>query len=147
MAKRKERILVVLDTNIFVSGFRNKQLKSPISIIWRLWLRREIQLAISSQVAEEYEEILERLGADQKLLNVFIRELPERKTVTWVRLGRRIRVKRDPDDEIILATADTARVKYLITLDKDLLELPWEERRRFKFEIVTPTQFLERIAE
>ncbi len=46
---------------------------------------------------------------------------------------------------MILTTADSARVDYLVTLDKDLLELPWEERRRFRFQIVTPAQFLDTI--
>ncbi|MBI4670725.1 MAG: putative toxin-antitoxin system toxin component, PIN family [Chloroflexi bacterium] len=145
MAKRKERILIVLDTNVFVIGFRNKYPQSAISRIWRLWLRRDLQLAISPEIAQEYEEILDRLGVDPGLLNEFIRELPTRETVTWIYLGRRIKIERDPDDEIILSTADSAQAKYLVTLDKDLLELPWAERRRFKFEIVTPAQFLERI--
>jgi len=145
MAKRKDRILVVLDTNVFVIGFRNKSPKTAISIIWRLWHQREIQIVISAETAEEYAEILDRLGVDPKLLDTFVQELPERETVTWVQLGRRLHVKRDPDDDIILSTADVGKVEFLITLDKDLLELPWEERRRFRFEIVTPAQFLERI--
>src|SRR5581483_3547342 len=108
--------------------------------------RRDIQLAISPEIAVEYEEILDRLGVPPNLLNEFIRDLPTRETVTWVHLGRRIKMERDPDDEIILATADSANAKYLVTYDKDLLELPWEQRRRFKFEIVTPAQLLERTA-
>jgi len=146
MARRKDRVLVVLDTNVLVIGFRNKQPKTAVSKIWRLWLHREIQIAVSPEIAEEYEEILDRLGVDRKLLTEFITELPHRETVTWIHLGRRIRIDRDPDDEIILSTADSAKAKYLITVDKDLLELPWEQRRRFKFEIVTPAQFLARIA-
>lgn len=30
-------------------------------------------------------------------------------------------------------------------IDKDLLELPWDERRRFNFQIVTPTDFLKQV--
>jgi len=45
-----------------------------------------------------------------------------------------------------LPTAHSADVEYLITLDRDMLEMPIEQRRRFKFEIVTPAQFLERAA-
>jgi putative PIN family toxin of toxin-antitoxin system len=146
MTNRKQRILIVLDTNIFVIGFRNKHPESAVTKIWRMWLRRDIQLAISPEIAVEYEEILDRLGVPPNLLNEFIQDLPTRETVTWVHVGRRIKMERDPDDEIILATADSANAKYLVTYDKDLLELPWEQRRRFKFEIVTPAQLLERIA-
>jgi len=42
-----------------------------------------------------------------------------------------------------LATAAAGRAAYLITNDRDLLELPASLRRTLKFRIVTPRQFLE----
>lgn len=143
MAKRKERVLVLLDTNIFVRGHQSKHVTSPIYRVWKLWLARRIQIAISLETAQEYQEILERIGVDPQLVETFLESLQERPTVTWVRLGRRLRFQRDPDDEAILSTAQSANVKFLITLDGDMLEMPLQERRRFTFEIVTPIQFLE----
>lgn len=112
-----------------------------------MWLARRVQFAVSPLIVAEYVRVLERLGHSAKHIQEFAERLATRRTVTWVNLGRRIELERDVADEPILATADSAQVEYLITLDKDMLEISAEQRRRFKFEIVTPTQFLARIAE
>jgi len=47
---------------------------------------------------------------------------------------------RDPDDNYLLELAETSKASYLITRDKDLLELPnkrWKSTR-----IVKPEEFL-----
>jgi predicted nucleic acid-binding protein len=47
----------------------------------------------------------------------------------------------------MLATATVGRAKFLITSDRDLLDLPLAQRRKFKFEIVRPQEFLARFGE
>lgn len=142
MARRKDRIVVLLDTNVVVRAITNSSGKSASARVWELWLRRRLQLVVSPAVVDEYAEILERLGVASARVERFIERLNERETVTHVNLGRRLRLTRDPEDEFILSTADTARADYLITLDRDLLEMPWAERRRLRFEIGTPAEFL-----
>lgn len=145
MAKRRDRILVLLDTSVLVRIWANPNGDSPSAQIWQLWLARQIQLVVSLEVVAEYIEILERKGHSPRHIEQFVERLETRSTVTRVNLGRRIRLARDSQDEHILATADAAQVKYLITLDKDLLEISPRARKRFTFEIVTPSKFLEYI--
>ena len=145
MVRRKERVSVLLDSNVLVRALADSKGKSPSAWVWRLWLQRRIQLAVSAEVVAEYLEILDRIGVESSHAQFFERQLREGETVTRVNLGRRLRVARDPDDDMILSTADSARVDYLVTLDKDLLELPLDERRRLKFQIVTPAELLEMI--
>lgn len=145
MVKRKERVLALLDTNVLVRALANPNAKSASTRVWQLWLQRRLQLAVSPEVVAEYKEVLARLGIAEKRVERFVQRLAERETVTHVNLGRRLHIGRDPSDEFILSTADAARVEYLVTLDKDLLELPWEERRRLRFQILTPSEFLKSI--
>ena len=63
-------------------------------------------------------------------------------TVTRINLGKRFLVSRDPDDDMLLATAHTGRARYLVTNDRDLLEILSKERRGFRFEIVRPAELL-----
>jgi putative PIN family toxin of toxin-antitoxin system len=145
MARRKDRVLILLDTNALARGLIHPYAQSPSARILDLWRQRRIQLAVSRQLAQEYLEILDRLGVDPGRVRQFAERLTRRETVTFVNLGRRLRVARDPEDDMILSTADSAKVEYLVTLDKDLLELTLSEKQRLKFEIVTPPEFLDLI--
>ncbi len=145
MVRRKERVPVLLDTNVLARALLYPHAQSPSARILSLWKQRRIQLVVSDRVVEEYFEILDRLGVSAERVRRLAERLAGKETVTVVNLGRRLRVARDPEDEVILSTADAGRVDYLVRLDKDLLELPWDERRRFKFQIVTPAQFLDAI--
>jgi putative PIN family toxin of toxin-antitoxin system len=145
MVKRRERVIVLLDTNVLVRALANPHTQSATNRIIQLWLQRRIQLAVSPEAIVEYREILERLGVNTKHIKQFIERLEQRETVTRVNLGRRLHLGRDPEDEFLFATAETAKVDFLVTLDKDLLELSWNERRRFRFQIVTPAEFLKQV--
>jgi len=59
-----------------------------------------------------------------------------------VQLGRRFRESRDPDDNVLLAAAFAGAAEFLLTNDKDLLELPMEFQRSLPFAILTPQAFL-----
>lgn len=145
MAKRSERILALLDTSVLVNAWTNPRGQSPSARVWQMWLARQLQFAVSPLIVAEYVEVLERLEFSAKRIQQFTERLATRSTVTWVNLGRRLEFERDPEDEPILSTAHSAKVEYLITLDHDMLEMPPEQRRRFRFEIVTPAEFFERI--
>ncbi len=146
MAKRKERTRVVLDTSVLGRAWTSPNPQSASVRVYRLWLFQQLQLVVSPELAQEYEATANRVNDSVTRTERFMERLRTRDTVTWANLGRRIKLKRDPKDEHVLSISEQGRVEFLITLDRDMLEIDWQERRRFKFEIVTPAQFLERIA-
>ena len=61
MPSRKERIAVVLDTNVFVGYYLSRSAQSANARVIRLWRnQRKLQLIVSDEVATEYLEILQR---------------------------------------------------------------------------------------
>ena len=140
---RKQRIPVVLDTNTVIAYYLSRSARSAARWIFHLWrdLRR-VEFIVSDEVIEEYVEVLRRLQVAEPRLRRFRERLLRRAIVTRVNLGARPTASRDPDDNVFLATAIAGRAKFVITNDPDLLNIPGGERRRFKFVIVTPRQFL-----
>lgn len=147
MPPRKERIPVVLDTNVVVGFFLSTYRQSANQRVFRLWYHRQLQLVVSEEVVAEYLELVERMGIPQQRIDAFLERLHRRDIVIHVNLGPRFAESRDPDDNIMLATAVTGKAKFLITNDRDLLDIPTERQRKFKFEIVTPQEFLVQLAE
>lgn len=143
MSPRKDRIAVVLDTNVLVGYYLSRKKDSAGSKVYLLWrTRRQLQLIISDEVMVEYLEILERLGVPALRINRLKDRIGKRETVTHVRLGARPTESRDPDDNLMLATAAAGRAKFLVTNDRDLLDIPAAGHRKFKFAVVTPAEFL-----
>ncbi|MGH7962934.1 MAG: putative toxin-antitoxin system toxin component, PIN family [Candidatus Binatia bacterium] len=98
------------------------------------------------QKFSEYIEVLRRLHVAEPRLKRFVKRLQRREIVTHVNLGPRFAASRDPDDNLMLATAAVGKAKFLVTNDHDLLDLPPTQRRTFTFEIVTPSAFLTQVA-
>ena len=64
-----------------------------------------------------------------------------------VKIVRRYRQEKeraclDPDDNLVLATAIAGKAEYVVTNDRDLLDIPASVRKKFRFSIVTPAQLL-----
>jgi putative PIN family toxin of toxin-antitoxin system len=139
---------VVLDTNVLVGYYLSRNPHSANARVFRLWRdQRKIQLIVSEEIVAEYLEVLPRLLVAESRIKRLAERLRRRETVTHVNLGPRPAASRDPDDNLMLATAIAGRAKLLISNDRDLLELPEAQRRKFKFEIVTPSEFLARLKE
>lgn len=145
MVSRKERIAVVFDTNVFVRAFLSRSSNSASRRVVRLWLlEKRLQLVVSREMLNEYLGIFERvLNMDHDLIEKWRDRFTSDSRTTLVRLGRRFTQSRDPDDNLVLATADVGRVKYLLSNDRDLLDLPNAVKRLWKFQISTPKQFLQ----
>ena len=136
----------MLDTNIFVSALLSRRRDSANAQVVRLWrIERKLQLVVSDAVEAEYSEVFERIGIEPRTIELFVNRLLRRDSVTHVRLGPRSNMSRDPDDNVLLATARAGTAKYLVTNDRDLLDIPASQRRLLKFQIVTPAEFLEEI--
>lgn len=147
MPARKERIAVVFDTNIVIGNYLSKNPKSAIKKIFALWRQRKLQLIVSGETVAEYLEILERLNVPPKRIKSFSERIEKRQTVTKVSLGKRPTESRDVDDNLILATALVGKAEFLITNDKDLLEISASDKKKFKFRIASPVEFLRAIGE
>jgi putative PIN family toxin of toxin-antitoxin system len=109
-----------------------------------LWLvRKNIQLVLTPEIIEESLRVMDHfLLFSQELLNTWERRFLKHRTDV-VSLGRRLNFSRDPNDNIFLAVADTGRADFLITNDRDLLDISDDDKRKLKFKIVTPKQFLD----
>jgi putative PIN family toxin of toxin-antitoxin system len=145
MVKRKRRLAVVVDTNVFIRNFLAGRKANPNRRIIRLWLlERRLQLIVSNELIAEYLEIFDRvLRMDAATIEAWRVRFEEDRRCTVVRLARRYTESRDPDDNLVLATALAGRAEYLITNDRDLLDLPREFQRRLPFAIVPPRRFLQ----
>lgn len=143
MAPRKQRIAFVLDTNVLISFYLGRKRDSAAATIIRLWREsRKLQLVVSEGVVQEYAEVLRRLKVDESLILRFLERLESRETVTWVNLGPRSEASRDPDDNVFLSTAISGRAAYVVSNDHDLLDISVQERKKLRFSIVSPSQFL-----
>ena len=148
MPRRKERIAVVFDTNILIAFYLSRNLKSVVKTIFALWrIHRKLQLIVSQETVAEYLEILERVNIPQKRIDTFLERIEKRLTVTKVSLGKIPTESRDVDDNFVLATALVGKADFLITNDKDLLDIAEADKKKFKFRIITPIEFLKAIGE
>ena len=144
MARRKDRLPVVLDTNVIVGALLSATRQSANQRIFRMWLQRKLQLIISKEIEDEYLELIDRLRISRTGAAAFRERLLRRDIITRVNLGPRFTESRDPDDNLFLATAAAGKADFLVTQDYDLLDIAVEQKRRFKFKIVTPIAFLNR---
>jgi len=143
---RKRRIPVVFDTNVIVGFYLSRTPSSANQQAFRLWRdQRKLQLIVSDEILREYLEVLTRLGVSEPLVIRLEKRLERRTTVTNVRLGSRPKVSRDPDDNLMIATARSGKARFLVTNDRDLLDITAQEQARLRLEIVTPNEFLARI--
>jgi putative PIN family toxin of toxin-antitoxin system len=102
---------------------------------------------VSDEVIQEYLDVLSRLGVPELLVKRLAERFARRKTVTHVSLGSRPKISRDPDDDIVIATARSGKARFLVTNDYDLLDTPTSEQTRLRLIIVTPADLLARIRE
>jgi putative PIN family toxin of toxin-antitoxin system len=145
---RKDRIPVVFDTNLFITRFLRHKKNSINQRVFNLWLvHRRLQLVISRPILDEYLGILSMLGATPRKLASLEKYLSTAKTVTQVNLGKHFYLSRDLDDNKFLDTAYVGKVKYLVTRDNDLLDIPKINLRGVRFQIVSPFELLQRLNE
>lgn len=146
MAKRRRSTKVVIATNVFVGNFLTRSPRSPNRRIIRAWLiNRDFKLAISRNILDEYLRIFDQiLRFDGEKLKNWEQRFRDKRLAEIVKTELKLSLSRDPDDNVFIATAVAARAKFLITNDRDLLEIKEKDKRKLKFEIVTPKQFIEK---
>lgn len=138
MAKRTDR--VIIDTNLWISFLITKDLKTldnkvktgKIKIIFGLELIEEF-LSVASRpkfkkyfLKEDVEQIIDLFDVYGEIVQVI----------------SKIELCRDPKDDFLLSLATDSKADYLITGDKDLLDL----KTIGKTKIVTMTDYLKKLS-
>lgn len=130
----------VLDANVVISATLIRG--GHEDRIFRAWQRGDFESVTSPQILEEmgralfYDKLLKfRWMSEEEvvsLLQAFARES--------VIVSGRVKVKasRDPEDDKFLAAAVEGRAEYVVTGDRDLLDL----ERYTDVEILRPAEFL-----
>ena len=125
---------IVLDTNIFLSALF---FGGMLEIIIDLALASKLKLYTSADLSKEIFKKLHYFGADEKVLTKTRMVLDGCKFISPI---IKVNICRDPNDNFLLEIVETVQADYLITRDKDLLDLEnhrWKETR-----IIKPEEFL-----
>lgn len=126
---------VVLDTNQFLSGFIYHGMAK---LIFDLILDSKLTLYVSPPLKEEVLEKLHVYGVSEQVQDEIMLFMERRGVL--VKPTVKITICRDPKDNFVLELAESARADFIITRDKDLLDLPG---KRWKItQIIKPEDFL-----
>ena len=125
---------IILDTNAILSA---TVFGGMAEIIIDLIVGNKLQLFISPHLIKEVLEKLNKFKASETSIT---------KTMTILEVGElvipniKITVCRDPKDNYLLELAESSKADYIVTRDKDLLEL---RNQRWKdTKITKPEEFL-----
>ena len=105
-----------------------------VEIIIDLALDSKLQIYTSADLSKEIFKKLHYFGADETILTKTTAVLDN---CIFVIPTIKVTACRDQEDNFLLELAETAQADYLITRDKDLLDLKWKETK-----IVKPEEFL-----
>lgn len=124
---------VVIDTNIFVSGILYG---GNAERVLRLFGSGSIEIVISPEILAEILLTLKKFDVPEADLDE-LSDLIQTKA-RKVNPKERIRLSRDPRDNMLLEASVAGQADYLVTGDNDLLVLGWHGRTH----ILTPREFL-----
>jgi len=140
-------IKVLIDTNVWVSAFLNPA-GYPAKIV-TAWLEDKIEIVISIPLLQEISDVLQRprIQNKYKYSNEEIKKYLELifRKAKKVEPSGNINICRDVKDNMILETALSGQVKYLVTRDDDIkrdLNLV-QTMGKHGIEIITVSRFLE----
>lgn len=134
-------IRAVLDTNTLISVVIN--VAASVSVeIYRSCKENRFLMITSSEILSELDAVLrrERMAkfhqlADQQLQKI-VNEIAK---VSLIVSGEvKVEVARDPSDDKVISTALAGKADYIVTRDRDLLDL-----KKYKgIKLVTPEEFM-----
>jgi putative PIN family toxin of toxin-antitoxin system len=133
-------IRVVYDCNVILSGIGwNGSARTCLKLV----ARRRVFLFVTDAILAEYESVIPETLAQE------MPHIDPHPKLAWVRTKSRLVEpsplgkprSRDAKDDIYLAAALGASAEYLVTYDKDLLDLD----KPFGIATIRPAEFLRRI--
>lgn len=133
-------ITAVLDTNVLASGFVSRT-GAPGQLLFS-WTYGMFELVISEAILTELERTFQnpyfrgRLASTQVVANLTLL----RRQATIIPITALVEgVATHPEDDLVLATAESAHADYLVTGDKKLQRL----RTYQQITILSPREFLD----
>ena len=133
-------IRAVYDSNVVLSGIGwNGSARRCLKLV----AKRRVFLFVTEEILAEYESVIPETLAEE------VPEVNPHPKLAWIKSKARLvgasplgkRPSRDAKDDIYLAAALGASAEYVVTYDKDLLDLD----RPFGIKITRPAEFLRRI--
>ena len=134
---------VVIDANVMISAaFGGK----PLEAVGRAL--KEHDVFISKSILEELEEVLNRLSKKLSPEQIHYLQQRVRQPLTVahrIPVSRQLSLSRDAKDDHYLSLCKEAQADFLVTGDKDLLNLDPETLRKngIACRIINPNSFLE----
>lgn len=132
---KRESVRVIFDTNVWISFLIGKRLSSIKNYI----SNEKIIIVTTGQLLTEIENVAGRKRLKKYFPKDSVKELIE----LLETIGEKVEISptyfacRDPKDNFLLDLIDFSNANYLVTGDKDLLELnPFKTAQ-----IVTPAEF------
>ena len=127
---------IVIDTNVFVSSFFGGVPREIIA----LWKNGKVVLCLSQKIIEEYLEVLNRLGLEDKHeIENLTRLFAEGYNSIFTSKTPRLKVvEDDPDDNKFIECAVALDSKFIISGDKHLKDI----KKYVDIEILSPKEFI-----
>jgi putative PIN family toxin of toxin-antitoxin system len=150
-----EKIQAVFDCNTYLQSVVRRN--SPAGLCFQLAEKRIIKLFIGKDVLAELEDVLNRPHIRERFVNLTDERIEEflgslKKIATFVRnIPKVFSLPRDVDDEVYINLAVEAEADFIVTRDRDLIDLMSDYdieskmfRRKFRpLKIVQPLEFLQ----
>jgi putative PIN family toxin of toxin-antitoxin system len=133
---------IVLDTDVVLSALLFQS--SALSRFRTLWQRGTLEPLVSADTTTELLRVLGypkfKLTEDERheLLHEYLPYATVVKPSEHPNALNRLPICRDPSDEMFLELAQAGDATFLVTGDRDLLDLNDPYQRRMNFTIVTP---------
>lgn len=133
---QKNPTRIIIDTNHWVSFLISKDYSKLDEIIFA----QKVQLVFSQELLDEFLEVASRPKFRRFFATKDIEEILETidEYADFVKVKSKIELCRDPKDNFLLSLSADGKADYLLTGDKDLLDLV----NFGKTEILTISQFL-----
>lgn len=138
------KIKVVVDSNVFVNallGGKSKEIFKRID-------KGDIELILSDDIFAEYSVLIEYPVIKERIDSLLFYSLLYEiyKKAKFLEPNEQFNICRDKEDNKFLDAVYASKADYLLTLDKDLLDLRDENKefqiKEHKFRILRPEEFL-----
>ncbi|MCL2844051.1 MAG: putative toxin-antitoxin system toxin component, PIN family [Chitinivibrionia bacterium] len=127
---------IVIDTNVIASGIFFSGLPNQLL---RLVIERKILATVSNEIINEYHKTFNYLLNDKNRVpkeNISVNSIV--KKMKKISIKSDIKASRDPNDDMFINCAIDGKCKYIVSSDKDLLDIKSFEN----VEILTVREFM-----
>ena len=123
---------IVLDTNVLVASISQR---SPYYWVWELFLNGKYELCITTEILNEYAEIIERYYSAIDAEHTITQIMLSQNSVQIIRYYEWNVITNDPDDNKFFDCAVAANAHYIISEDNHfniLKRIPFPSVKRLK---------------